>query len=305
MSAPTAQSGESLSPEFFRATEEGIESGIDRIWDRYELQTNPAEWLMYHNSQHTKEVIEATGLILTTLQEADPDLGISMRDVQMGRLIAAWHDVVQGSDIIEADEGLLIRKFQRGVNEDKSLLELNAFMEGAGVFEPDDFETAKQGILGTITDVDMRVGRLSQPGAGDTTASIVARAVSMADLSATPGIRGPEAFLREGRVNYVEQYPALTDPQGTRRLIERHGMTLVRHAQHWLAMQHVHVLARKDGFAEEIADLSPDAQAAMHDLFGSFDDSAREAEAIAHQMSRHNPTDVFAYMAQDSMPWNR
>lgn len=123
------------------------------------MAENPDDNLDYHNRNHTNKVYERIEQILTTIMNADPSL-VTERDIKLGCLAGAFHDVVQNynKDIQQDGEfEKIIRKPYTGDNEKASAKELCAFMRKANqktnteIFTQKDMDIGTESIEATYT----------------------------------------------------------------------------------------------------------------------------------------------------------
>jgi len=207
-------------PEFESFVERGVAEAIRRVSDRFEKAENPEDNLEFHNTDHTEgDVVPRTERILQLLKENGAQ--VSERDVLIGRLAAAWHDVIQKWEPVTTEQNGIsktIRKRALGDNERASADEAVAFMKemnmGAGreIFSDEDFQKIRAAIDATIPDfgvanpeapAEEQAKTVFQPSLTNES-PLVARAVALADLGSA-GMGGPGSFRRDGDTLFREE----------------------------------------------------------------------------------------------------
>lgn len=112
-----------------------IDQALVEIEEKY--GKNGTHPLTYHNTEHTKDVINAVELMG---KQAVGVNNITDRDLQLLQLAASYHDIEHG--------------LHGRANEDKSIEIVTAKMKQHTVFSSNDINIVKKLILATITNVD-------------------------------------------------------------------------------------------------------------------------------------------------------
>ncbi len=90
--------------QFKQHTQKGIESALEKIRGRFENDPQEENNLEFHNIKHTQSVIKRVESILKIIQESDPSI-ISRRDIDLSKLAASFHDVVQKWEAVQVNGG--------------------------------------------------------------------------------------------------------------------------------------------------------------------------------------------------------
>lgn len=265
----------SLEPRINRIVSAGERNALSKVRHRFEDNRIPIYDLPYHNSDHTRLVIRNTDRILRALCDSDHKL-VSERDVSLGRLSAAYHDVVQLWELVDVNiDGsslsLVKRKRFTGKNEEKSATEALEFLKKSK-FPDRDKKTVEEAILVTIPAFDPQFGTVIQPFLTPET-SVVARAVALADIG-TAGLEGGERFLSDGIALFREEFPNFEDViNGALKLTDSDKEFLRSLMLNWLNSQTSFVEGRKARMAHELFGLPDRAKQTLLKLFDKFDDS--------------------------------
>ncbi len=248
----------------------GRQRAFDRIQIQFENNQDPLNNLTYHNSLHTETVIKNTELILRMIRSVNPEL-VSEKDITLGKLAAAFHDVVQEWESGTDTSGAIKRMRKNGDNEEKSADESIVFIDNTvntlfgPIFSEKDKNVVKEAIIVTIP--RFNEGCVSQPNLTSKT-SIVARAVALADLG-TAGLESGERFFRdavalfrEDNINFLNSSNE-TKEQKKARMIE------------WLEFQQKFIEGRRTMLDQDLDGLDGNAINVVKGLFCHFDDSAR------------------------------
>lgn len=260
----------------------GSEKALAGIKEKFELAPGAKDKLSFHNTEHTQGVIGRTEKILKAL-------GASEKDVELGRLAAAFHDTVQGWEENVVDDGSnkkSVRKRFAGDNESKSAEEAVSFMEGVNgelgqpIFSGEDEERMKEAIAATIPGFNSEKSTVMQPNLS-AESSPVARALALADLG-TAGMEGPDSYLAEGdklfREENLDIMDALSKPEGLTDDQKEYFRTRM---VNWSKFQSKFAKGRKELLDSELAGLPEQGKEAVKELFSKFDDSILAAEQVA------------------------
>jgi len=256
------------------------EKALDLIEKRFGDSSDGENRLAFHNAEHTKGVMRRTESILRAIQKVTVHR-VAEKDVVLGRLAAAFHDVVQESEEQDKD-GKLVRQRFTGRNEKKSADEAITFLEwemkeleGSG-FSEEDFAVIEDAIRGTVPDFSVEKKTVIQPNVTEQS-SLISRAVALADLG-TAGMDGAEAFLREGDALFREENLDITRALKNREPIEDELKEAYRDRMiEWAKGQPVFALKRQELLEEELRGMPPGADVAIKKLFNTFDESIAEA----------------------------
>ena len=258
----------------------GILKALDIIRERFEQSSEKENNLEFHNTRHTKDVIRRTALILETIQQYAPD-AVSDKDIALGKIAAAFHDVVQNWEANPLPNKIIRKRFIKD-NELASAEEARAFLEqenqkAEGTFTSEDLGVIEEAIRGTIPDWEPKNNTVFQPNLTEQS-SLITRALALADIG-TAGMDGAEMFLREGDalfreenldiVRTLQQSESITEEQKTRfreRLLQ------------WTQIQPTFASGRKMLLQQELQGIPLEAIPAVQKLFEKFDESILAAK---------------------------
>src|SRR3989344_3088302 len=224
---------------FNKIIDSGVNFALSYIKRKHGNERNPAEVTAYETKEHlafhggngeadknhSEGVIRRSTLILETIRSADPTL-ISEREIQLGKLVASFHDLIQRSEPVVAGDsqpgtiterrkryaGDLIKLDERGVPvkgiERQSADALEGWMLRQNklykkeVFSKAEIQRCKQAIMVTIPGFDPPPPNGSgkgiiQPGL-DQTNDLLALATAWGDLGASL-IEGPQDNLEDSK----------------------------------------------------------------------------------------------------------
>lgn len=274
---------------FLESTEQGIKEALSKIQEKYEDSPQEQNNLDYHNREHTEMVMERTAKILQTIREADPGL-IKERDITLGRLAAAFHDIVVNwkADRISNKEGgfKIIRKRFIGPSEEGSAEEAVAFMDKVNqesareVFSSKDKEAVKEAIK--VTTFDIKEGVVIQPNLTKESPPVV-RAVALADLGGA-GMAGPEVFLLEGDKLFREDNLDIRKAvKNLQNISEEQKEYYKKRILAWSEGQVGFAQGRKALLKKELSGLPEPARSRVAGLFNQFDQSLLAAKERAQR----------------------
>lgn len=274
---------------FHTYVERGIDEALLLIRERFENTPEKAEQLAFHASSHTEGLIQRTRDILYAIADADPSL-ITSHEIEIGRLAAAYHDIVQRFKEERIQEGAftkVMRKRATALNEAESAWAALGFMDRANIesgipdlFNEEDKRMAWEAIEDTVSEFSAEKKTVVQPNLTDRS-SLVARAVALADLGSA-GIGGPKTFLYEGDALFREEnldiLESLERPEKIIPEIKEYyrGRMLA-----WSKFQPFFAAGRKQSLEEELRAIPESARAQVAKLFSHFDESIAAAEKRA------------------------
>lgn len=272
---------------FEKAIEDGIIKALTVISQRFEYAENPLDNLAFHNTQHTRGVIERTKKILEAM-------GASDRLVRLGEFVAANHDTVQEYEItVDANSGVKKRSRFVEKNEDASADEAITYMRTyPSIFDEEDMETVREAIQATIPGFDMGKKTVIQPNLLEsinaatvqerlmTSASeLVTRALALADLG-TAGMEEPDSFVHDGdaifREENIDVLEALQSPQS---LSEEQKEAFKKRMLDWTANQIAFAQGREASLDKELEGLPEDMERSIRRLFTHFDANIQRAQS--------------------------
>lgn len=203
MEAPSVKKEQNESPMevFERYVALGKNEALDTLEERFEQSAEKHGSLEYHKRTHTEDSV-----IPNFIKIAEA-IGLSEREIELGILIAAYHDIVQEWHGEKTKEGYRMRRRHSVENEEASFAELESYMLSVNgeakevIFTTSDFEIARNAILATIPSFEG--GTVVQKNLEDTNSKLVA-AVALADL-ATAGMEGPAAYKAGGDALFREE----------------------------------------------------------------------------------------------------
>ncbi len=278
--------GKELSP-LNRWAERGVKESLEAIKERFEGKDNKVENMDFHDTRHTQNAIQRTEKILLAMREGSAP--ITEKDIALGKLSSAHHDVVQRWEENRVKDGNFEKVMRRrfiGDNEKASARAALKFMEKANqeaeeeIFKDEDIEMVREAIVVTIPEFDTERKTVTQPHLNKES-SFVARALALADIGAA-GMEGYSEFGREGDALFREEnldiLSALENP-GELTLEQkeyfRNRMLM------WSKFQSEFASGRKALLEEELSGLTSSVQDRVKDLFDTFDESIAGAEATA------------------------
>jgi len=248
------------------------EQALAIIRERFESGEAP-ERLHYHNSAHTRGVIDHARAIGTAL-------GMPKRELLLTIIAAAFHDSVQDWEAV-AEDGAVIRVRCSGANEVASAKEAMTCMSGLGTpFTPEEKGFVASAILATIPDWSDSYATIVQPLLVPGSPAVV-RAVALADLAA-PGV-DPAAFVRDGAALFAEDNLDIMEDLAKAEAVgditaEKQAAYRARYLA-WLTTQPDYARGRRRHFDEvESAALDVPSRAALTALFSRYDESIAAAE---------------------------
>lgn len=272
---------------FEKAIEDGIIKALTVISQRFEYSENPLDNLAFHNTQHTKGVIERTKKILEAMGATD-------RLVRLGEFIAANHDTVQEYEItVDANSGVKKRSRFIEKNEDASADEAIAFMRTyPSIFDEEDMETVREAIQATIPGFDMGKRTVIQPNLLEsidaatvqerlmTSASeLVTRALALADLG-TAGMEEPDSFVHDGDAIFREEnIDVLEALQHLQSLSDVQKETFMKRMLDWTTNQIAFAQGREASLDKELEGLPEDMERSVRKLFTHFDANIQRAQS--------------------------
>lgn len=261
-------------------TRRGLQAALNLIRNQFEHSFRKENNLAFHNTEHTESVVRRTGSILRTIRMAAPD-AVSEKDIALGKLAAAFHDVIQGWQENQVGEKTL-RKRDSGTNEKASTDEAIAFLNqmneefGEIIFSEEDFLVITESINGTVPGFSVEKKTVIQPNITER-ASLIARALALADIG-TAGMDGTAAFFREGNELFREEnldiahaleHPEAVD-KGTRELYKKRMLD-------WSRSQIDFASGRRDLLDTELDGMPQEAIGPVKNLFSEFNESIKNA----------------------------
>ena len=260
-----------------RFVQDGIQEAQSLIRSRFELAPPEKEDnLDFHNIQHTEDVIRRTENILRAIQRVTVHV-VSEKDIALGRLAAAFHDVVQEWKEQEA-QGKTLRQRFIGKNEEASADEAIAFLDREASGQADqglseeDFEIVAEAIRGTVPGFSMEKKTVIQPNITEQS-SLVARALALADIG-TAGMDGAENFLREGDALFREENLDIMRALRNQEELSNEVKEGYRNRMiAWSKFQPIFAKGRQELLDEELRGLPLGADVAIKKLFNTFDES--------------------------------
>lgn len=291
--------------------ERGIKASLQKIKNDFENSADPTFHLDYHNVLHTQGVLDRTTKILSILQKKIPG-SISDHDIQVGRIAAAFHDVIQEWEpAISGESGTAnyrkIRKRHVGRNEELSANQAAEFMTlanqqaGRQVFSQKDMEAQKEAILATVPYFDPKLNTVVQPNLTPQS-SLIARSVALADLgfvgmcSAEEFLKGEDALFREDNLDIKEALDYFGDPP--KILSEETKIFFRQRMLAWTNGRHAFANGRKILTLEAISFFPPQAQSDLNKLFYSFEEiliASQNASKIRNKMDFETLARDFGY----------
>ena len=278
----------------------GIEETLAAIKKNFEDAPEKKDNLDFHNTRHTEGVVRRTEKILSVLKEAGL---LYARDVEIGKLAGAFHDIVQKYEENPIADGKfvkILRKRFTKANETKSAELGVAYMEKANqesgqmIFSSADMETLREAIDATVPDFNKEKGTVIQPNLNEKS-SLVTRAVALADLGAA-GMDGPEKFLPEGDALFREENLDIADAlKNIGEITDGQKEYFRKRMLGWSGFQAVFANGIKELLDSELAAIPEEAREKIKLLFNKFDGTIEASRKKA--MERETMT--FEELARD------
>jgi len=261
----------------------------------------------YHNIEHTKGVEDKTEKILNVIQKTDSSITVTDRDIALGRLIAAYHDVDQSQDkpkitaewmgneefqkmqrkrytekIERNSAGILVGRMQQTNEQEKK-----------EIFTRQDMEVANEAIIATIPGFEK--GTVVQPMLNDFAERSIKRqlelkekgetvlldeerkkyilvlTIALADLGAM--MDGAKEFLEDGNRVFREDNIDIADAvEGTFKMSELQKEYIYSRMRGWYETQIKFVEGRREIFELQVLSFPEAAKEDVKKLFG-FDEA--------------------------------
>ncbi len=289
---------------FNKSIKEGIHYALREVRQKYDLNPNERERLTYHNYSHSKYVLNKVGLILSILRKVDSEF-VSARDIQLGRLSAAFHDIILRWEEVKVFDDKFHKVIRRRFfpnaeqNEKLSADEAIKFMEGVNVregievFTEEDKTIVRNAIEVTIPSFDTERNTIVQPHLSKDS-HIVTKVVGFVDLGAAGldtniFLEGGDGLFREDNIDVYDSI------HSGKPLTEEKKEYLRARLYDWSAFQPNFAKGRKKLLEEEIELLPIGAQKYINNVFNLFTNSIENAKLRAER--RKNMT--FEEIAKD------
>lgn len=270
----------------------------DLISARFEHAENSEDNLAFHNVEHTDGVVRRTELILRTIRNSVPD-AVSVKDIALGKVAAAFHDVVQEWDEDRTEDSVKRRR-RTGSNEITSATEAVVFLEkmnkefGQDIFSKDDLGIITDAIGATVPDYNAEEKTVVQPNITERS-SIVARALALADLG-TAGMDGADAFVREGNTLFREENLDIARAMKQSQSITSQEKDRYRKRMlEWSVSQEIFARGRRNLFDKELQKIPFEAVISVKLLFGKF----KESITAVGQLAKNREALSFEEIARD------
>lgn len=258
-----------------------------RIQDGKEVRRPNPDYLPFHNSWHVQEAIGAVDNILRSMQKGGAP--ITEKDIRLGRIIAAFHDIVQNWREERQDGWMIKRQRFIGDNEQASADEFVAYMrkmneeEGVEVFSARDMEVGQAAIMATVSGSGLKHNTVVQPNLTEWLEPLV-RAMALADL-ATAGMGGGARYIDGGNRLFREENLDVVGAD-INELTDEQKELLMRRMLAWKRFQPKFAAGRRDLFESEIAPLPEGAKEELRKLFCKFDESIIAAQKDADELAK-------------------
>lgn len=293
-----------IKEQTLRAAVNGkIEEALSLVFQQFEWPRHRENRLTFHGIQHTQGDIFRTEAILIAIQRANPgtDL-VTEKDIALGKLAAAFHDIVQKWEIrSEVDaQGNEVKKRIRasGENEKASADLAESYMRSlnkstGNMFSERDIQVVREAILITIAKYDKTSGRITQPDFAKYQDNLVAQALALADLGGS-GMEGFPTARWATVAHFIEDYPDVaayaqlySQSQGDERKMKRdiqkeqqfHKMFTA-----WLESEVRFNQGRQEQVQREIASMDPGVQEPVKNLFARYDEVITGLQAFTNEI---------------------
>ncbi len=221
-------------------------------WDK----ENKYNYLPFHNKLHTVRVERRAVQIAKC---------IGYEDIELVRLCALFHDIVQDYEIKEC--GMFLKRSRKtGYNEEESF---NVFIEYIKQYYSeysDKIDKIKSAFLATIPSFEQ--GHVLQKNLTPES-PLLARILAMADLGSA-GMESAEVFFSEGCALFREEYLDLygADIDG---FDDEFIRAMIGSMHNWLKGQISFINSRKEIFKEDIKVFGDVIKGELTKLFSNFD----------------------------------
>lgn len=301
----------SFNPE----TKNLIAKALGLVRENFENNKEEKNNLSFHNSEHTKGVIERTIKILLAYKKTNPD--VTDHDFEVAAVAAACHDTVQKyiSNVIREEKGdfkgqeKVMRKRLAGNgdveledgtitlgNEAASVNEALALIQKANesrvIFNDNDKVTVQKAISATFPDFNGKT--VIQPNLKEDS-SFIERALALADLG-TAGIDGPEKYEKEGKDLFREENLDIVDAikNGVENIPQDKKDYFRSRMVGWLKFQSIFAKGREELLEPETKD-TPEVKK----LFKNFKDSIENSQEVVKRAEKMNFEDLLDEMGYE------
>ncbi len=226
--------------------------------DKYQRwnEENKYDYLPFHNQFHT------IGVERRAIQIAEC---IGFEDIELVRLCALFHDIVQDYEIKEC--GMFLKRSRKtGYNEEESF---NVFIEYIKQYYSeysDKIDEIKSAFLATIPSFEQ--GHVLQKNLTPES-PLLARILAMADLGSA-GMESAEVFFSEGCALFREEYLDLYGA-GIDDFDDEFIKAMIGNMRIWLEGQISFINSRKEIFKEDINVFDDLTRENLKKLFSNFD----------------------------------
>lgn len=259
--------------------QKGVEHALSLIAQRYDRK------VPFHRQQHTLDVMRRTELLANATR-------LSIKEVNLARLAAAFHDVVINSNAyVPSYQGKRIPV----VAELHSIRELSswAIRSYPDVILKEDRTLMANAISATFPRRHESLATTIQPLLHENSHPVV-RCVALADLG-TAGMDGGKAFLAESRLRFLEKnldiYSAIT-LSGNNRIFLVSQKAYKKRMLEWLCMQLPFIEGRRQRLEVELGNWDSSTKDRVRNLFCHFDDSKSAIEKAIQDQEKENFSDA-------------
>lgn len=251
--------------------------------------------LPFHSLEHTQRVVADTEKILQAMWLGGEQ--ISEKDFQVGRMIAAGHDVFLRWTIeYDAEKGIMRRVPLRVKSEWESANHILDCMEDVGITVDDELEAMVfEGLDATVVQWDQKHSTVRQTLLFSDS-SPIARALALADIGQAG--MDPEGFLktgddlfREEHIDLIEMTPDLLDDADWEGVKER--------MLKWARLQEHFARGRKALFEKEIAGLDEAVKKEVTALFQHFDTTIEQCVERLQRREQMTPQELYEDMGYE------
>lgn len=265
----------------------GVKQEVENIEDKYvdELVHNAfsiienqrgEDYFEFHNTDHSKTIINRSERILNIIQEANPGL-VKERDYKLAKISGAYHDIVQDYNFeLNNEDGSMVRKRFIGDNEEKSAEQAINFIyqiDKENIFNNNDKEIIKEAINNTVPSFDLENNTVIQDNLNKDS-SIVARVIALSDIGGA-GMDGAEQFIKEGSDLFREEnVDIFKDIEDIDNIPEEKKKNIITRIIKWSEFQPKFAEGRKNLLDKELEGLPEESiEAIKNKLFNKFDES--------------------------------
>lgn len=272
-----------------------VETSLTQIMAKYEVKGTQNR-LYYHDRLHTSPMISRVRQLLEIIHETNPEV-VTLRDVDLGTIFAARHDVDQDWEPVVIDingQSALKRRRYVTYNENKSAQGTIALMRylnqdyGQQIFTKDDEANAFESIGATIPGFDPVLKTVIQPNLNKNS-SIIAKCLALADLS-NAGWGTPQEFLKDIDALFLEENLDVTIDLLSNEVLPEAKLKFYQSRYlSWLNSEPDYLAGRQTKLQTDVAAFPQESQARILALFPNFEATTKFIQQTIQDRSQLSP----------------